>query len=40
MADVETTALGSETLNLMEQVVHWGNIDVAASLPKTVTGDR
>jgi len=25
MADVEKTALGSETLNLMEQVVHWGN---------------
>jgi hypothetical protein len=23
MADVEKTSLGSETLNLMEQVVHW-----------------
>jgi hypothetical protein len=29
MADVEKTALGSETLNLMEQVVHWGNMHKA-----------
>lgn len=29
MADMEKTALGSETLNLMEQVVHWGNMQKA-----------
>jgi hypothetical protein len=29
MAEVKKTALGSETLNLMEQVVHWGNMHKA-----------
>jgi RNA-directed DNA polymerase len=29
MADVEKTSLGSDTLNLMEQVVHWGNMHKA-----------
>jgi hypothetical protein len=29
MADLEKTALGSETLNWMEQVVHWGNMQKA-----------
>jgi hypothetical protein len=29
MAEVKKTVLGPETLNLMEQVVHWGNMHKA-----------